>query len=161
MRRPCSRTRTCAGPDAVKCRLKGGNDQARFGIKTAALGSKWLRKRRFGPECARPRSQQRPNAERNVSFQHLANVAACCARGRAHSGLVGGLGLGFPFSAMKPKRLPSPPYNPGVRDLIEAGMLRGQPADPDGFPYVIGKSGKAEFSPNSPLYKLEPFYRRF
>lgn len=48
-----------------------------------------------------------------------------------------------------------------VRDLIEAGMLRGQPADPDGFPYVIGKSGKTEFSPNSPLYKLEPFYRRF
>ena len=54
------RRRTCAGPDAVRWRLKGGNDQARFGIKTGALGSKWLRKRHFGPECARPRAQRAP-----------------------------------------------------------------------------------------------------
>ncbi len=48
-----------------------------------------------------------------------------------------------------------------VRDLVEAGMLRGLPADPEGFAYVIGKSGKAEFDAKSPLYKLEPLYRRF
>ncbi len=48
-----------------------------------------------------------------------------------------------------------------VHDLVEAGMLRGLPADPEGFPYVIGKSGKAELNPESPLFKLEPLYRRF
>lgn len=48
-----------------------------------------------------------------------------------------------------------------VRDLVDAGMLRGLPADPDGIPYVIGKSGKAELNPDSPLSKLEPLYRRF
>ena len=48
-----------------------------------------------------------------------------------------------------------------VRDLVEAGMLPGQPVDPEGFPYVIGKSGNAELNPDSPLFKLEPLYRRF
>src|SRR6266700_3457124 len=40
------RTCTCAGPNAVRYPSKGGNYQAPFGIKTGALGSKWLRKRR-------------------------------------------------------------------------------------------------------------------
>jgi len=48
-----------------------------------------------------------------------------------------------------------------VRELVDAGILPGLPGDPDGFPYVIGKSGKAELNPNSPLFKLEPLYRRF
>src|SRR5262249_57323947 len=48
-----------------------------------------------------------------------------------------------------------------VHDLVRAGILPGLPADPDGFPYVIGKSGKAELNPESPLFRLEPLYRRF
>jgi len=48
-----------------------------------------------------------------------------------------------------------------MRELVEAGMLRGFPADPDGFAYMIGKSGKAELNPDGPLSKLEPLYRRF
>lgn len=48
-----------------------------------------------------------------------------------------------------------------MRELIEAGMLRGSPVDPEGFAYVIGKSGKAELNPNGKLAKLEPLYRRF
>jgi len=46
-------------------------------------------------------------------------------------------------------------------DLVNAGMLRGVPVDPDGFPYVVGKTGRAELNPNSRLLKLEPLYRRF
>ena len=57
------------------------------------------------------------------------------------------------------KKMRRPPMN--VRDLVDAGMLQGLPADPDHFPYVIGKSGKAELNPESPLSKLEPLYRRF
>lgn len=48
-----------------------------------------------------------------------------------------------------------------LSDLVNAGMLRGVPVDPDGFPYVIGKTGDAELNPKSPLLKLEPLYRRF
>jgi len=46
-------------------------------------------------------------------------------------------------------------------DLVNAGMLRGVPVDPDGFSYAIGKTGHAELDPKSPLLKLEPLYRRF
>jgi tetratricopeptide (TPR) repeat protein len=45
--------------------------------------------------------------------------------------------------------------------LVSAGMLRGVPVDPDGFPYVVGKTGHAELNPKSSLLKLEPLYRRF
>lgn len=38
-----------------------------------------------------------------------------------------------------------------VSELVQAGLLPGQPRDPDGFPYVIGESRKAEFHANSPL----------
>ncbi|HJZ64892.1 MAG TPA: hypothetical protein VKD70_11265 [Candidatus Acidoferrum sp.] len=48
-----------------------------------------------------------------------------------------------------------------MRELVEARLLRGFPADPEGFAYVIGKSGKAELNPNGRLFKLEPLYRRF
>ncbi len=39
----------------------------------------------------------------------------------------------------------------GVSDLMDVGLLPGQPRDPDGFPYVIGESGHAEIHPKSPL----------
>jgi hypothetical protein len=48
-----------------------------------------------------------------------------------------------------------------MRDLIDVGMLPGFPADPDGFAYVIGASGKAEINPKSPLLEKERMYRRF
>ena len=40
-----------------------------------------------------------------------------------------------------------------ISDLMEAGLLPGQPRDPDGFPYVMGESGKAEISSKSPLHE--------
>ena len=48
-----------------------------------------------------------------------------------------------------------------LRDLVQAGMLRGIPADPVGYPYVLGKSGEAELNPKSSLAEKEPLYRRF
>jgi len=44
---------------------------------------------------------------------------------------------------------------------VQAGMLPGFPADPEGFAYVIGESGKAELNPKSPLFEKEQVYRRF
>jgi tetratricopeptide (TPR) repeat protein len=38
-----------------------------------------------------------------------------------------------------------------MSELIEAGLMRGVPKDPDGYPYVLGEGGKAEFDLNSPL----------
>jgi hypothetical protein len=40
-----------------------------------------------------------------------------------------------------------------IGDLVDAGLLPGQPRDPDGFPYVIGENGKAEIHPGSPLHE--------
>lgn len=37
-------------------------------------------------------------------------------------------------------------------DLIDAGLLRGEPADPDGFRYLLGTDGAAKVNPKSPLY---------
>jgi len=48
-----------------------------------------------------------------------------------------------------------------LRDLVQAGMLQGIPADPVGYPYVLGKSGEAELNPKSSLAEKEPLYRRF
>jgi hypothetical protein len=48
-----------------------------------------------------------------------------------------------------------------IKDLISVGLLPGFPADPDGFAYVIGASGKAEVNPQSPLLEKEKMYRRF
>ena len=42
-----------------------------------------------------------------------------------------------------------------VRELIDAGMLRGLPVDPEGFPYVIGEEGKAELNLDSPLLETQ------
>lgn len=38
-----------------------------------------------------------------------------------------------------------------MSELVEAGWLKKLPADADGFPYVVGTSGKAELNLNSPL----------
>ena len=44
-----------------------------------------------------------------------------------------------------------------MSELVEAGLLKKIPTDSDGFPYVVGTSGKAELNLNSPLLeeKLE------
>jgi len=38
-----------------------------------------------------------------------------------------------------------------IKDMTEAGLLSGQPLDPQGFPYVLGQLGQAEPNPKSPL----------
>lgn len=38
-----------------------------------------------------------------------------------------------------------------VSQLVQAGLLKGIPLDPEGFPFVLGKDGKAELSAESPL----------
>jgi hypothetical protein len=47
-----------------------------------------------------------------------------------------------------------------VRELIQAGMIGGEPADPDGYPYAIGPDGKAAISEGSPLHKQRVIYRK-
>jgi hypothetical protein len=42
-----------------------------------------------------------------------------------------------------------------MRELIDAGLLRGVPVDPEGYPYVIGEDGKAELNLNSPLLEQQ------
>jgi hypothetical protein len=42
-----------------------------------------------------------------------------------------------------------------MRELIDAGLLRGLPVDPDGFPYVIGEDGKVELTLESPLLETQ------
>jgi hypothetical protein len=44
-------------------------------------------------------------------------------------------------------------------DLRDAGLLRGNPADPAGYPYVFGADGKSSLDPKSPVVipqKLSP-----
>jgi len=36
-------------------------------------------------------------------------------------------------------------------ELTQAGLIRGLPKDPEGYPYVLGEGGKAELNLNSPL----------
>jgi hypothetical protein len=38
-----------------------------------------------------------------------------------------------------------------INDLAQAGLLSGQPLDPEGYPYVLGELGRAEPNPKSPL----------
>lgn len=40
-------------------------------------------------------------------------------------------------------------YPQFARDLVEAGMLKGIPADPNGFPYAFGADGKSQLDPKS------------
>ena len=38
-----------------------------------------------------------------------------------------------------------------VSELVEVGLLKSIPKDPEGYPYVLGEGGKAEYNLNSPL----------
>jgi tetratricopeptide (TPR) repeat protein len=38
-----------------------------------------------------------------------------------------------------------------ISELTQAGLMRGLPRDPEGYPYVLGEGGKAELNLNSPL----------
>jgi hypothetical protein len=38
-----------------------------------------------------------------------------------------------------------------MSELIEAGLLKGEPKDPLGYPYVLGEGGRAEINLNSPM----------
>jgi tetratricopeptide (TPR) repeat protein len=42
-----------------------------------------------------------------------------------------------------------------IAELVQAGLLKGVPRDPDGFPYVLGEGGKAELNLDSPLLEKE------
>jgi len=47
-----------------------------------------------------------------------------------------------------------------TRELMKAGLLEGQPVDPDGYAYEIGPDGKAGISESSPLFKQRRVYRQ-
>jgi len=47
-----------------------------------------------------------------------------------------------------------------MRELVQAGLIAGEPVDPRGVPYVIARDGKAQISDKSPLHKEESIYRR-
>jgi tetratricopeptide (TPR) repeat protein len=38
-----------------------------------------------------------------------------------------------------------------ISEMAQAGLLSGQPVDPEGYPYVLGQLGRAEPNPKSPL----------
>jgi hypothetical protein len=57
--------------------------------------------------------------------------------------------------AAKTGRMPK-----SVREMIQVGLISGEPADPTGSAYVIGADGKARISEKSPLFKQSSVYRR-
>jgi hypothetical protein len=42
-----------------------------------------------------------------------------------------------------------------LSELVQAGLLKGIPLDPEGYPYVLGENGKAELSVESPLMEQQ------
>jgi tetratricopeptide (TPR) repeat protein len=42
-----------------------------------------------------------------------------------------------------------------INELFAAGLLKGLPSDPEGYPYVLGGDGKAQLNPRSPLLEKE------
>lgn len=52
------------------------------------------------------------------------------------------------------KRLGRNPVS--MKDLVAAGLLRGFPVDPLGFPYVIGANGESHLNPDSSIPQLKP-----
>jgi len=47
-----------------------------------------------------------------------------------------------------------------VREMMQIGLIGGEPVDPTGHAYVIGSDGKAHISGKSPLLKESSVYRR-
>lgn len=48
-----------------------------------------------------------------------------------------------------------------IRDLVDAGMLRGLAVDPLGYPYTFDENGKAALNPQSQLLEKQKFFERF
>jgi tetratricopeptide (TPR) repeat protein len=48
-----------------------------------------------------------------------------------------------------------------MTDLVQAGLLRRLPTDPEGFAYVFGEEGKAELNLDSPLLEQQLLLERF
>jgi tetratricopeptide (TPR) repeat protein len=48
-----------------------------------------------------------------------------------------------------------------MMDLVQAGLLRAAPVDPEGFGYVFGEGGKAELNLDSPLLEQQLLIERF
>jgi tetratricopeptide (TPR) repeat protein len=48
-----------------------------------------------------------------------------------------------------------------MSEMIQAGLLRGVPADPLGFAYILGQDGKAELNLDSPLLEQQLLLERF
>ena len=46
-------------------------------------------------------------------------------------------------------------------EMVQAGLLRGIPGDPLGFPYIFGEDGKAELNLNSPLLEQQLLLEHF
>jgi hypothetical protein len=42
-----------------------------------------------------------------------------------------------------------------IGELVQAGLLKGLPRDPEGYEYVLGENGKAELNLDSPLLEKE------
>jgi hypothetical protein len=47
-----------------------------------------------------------------------------------------------------------------IQELVRAGLLKGVPADPMGYAYVLDKDGKAQLNPGSPLARKKNFYSK-
>src|SRR5436190_2241931 len=83
-------------------------------------------------ECARPRAQQRPKFQRvKESPTHAAVVINFSTGGRHTLSLCKWSADVCSSDLMKPKRLPSPPCNPGVRDLVEGKRAWSPPLEKD------------------------------
>lgn len=42
-----------------------------------------------------------------------------------------------------------------IDELIAAGLLKGFPRDPEGYPYILDENGKAQLNPRSPLLEKQ------
>ena len=40
-----------------------------------------------------------------------------------------------------------------LMELVREGLLQGVPMDPEGYPYVLDQSGRADVNPRSPIFK--------
>jgi len=47
-----------------------------------------------------------------------------------------------------------------IHELVQVGLLRGVPADPEGYPYVLGEDGRAELNLDSPLLEKQVQYQK-